>query len=338
MSTTHVIVKESDTTKVISEQSGLPGKSAYLLALDAGFVGSFEEWIESLRGPAGPQGVRGEKGFTGDQGPQGYRGPMGLQGPKGDRGPKGETGDKGLTGPIGPRGLTGLQGLKGDTGDKGDKGDKGDIGVGLEYNWSGTFLGVRREGEPVFDYTNLKGDKGEKTLYAAGTAITITDETIHNAKPDLIVTLTGLGATNVTGEYPNFTVSSSNTEYSAGPGLTLTGTEFSLNGNVFTNELLNKLNDIESEATKGLTKTTSTGSKVLSVNESCYFTATGTATLPTTTAEGDEVEIIVGNFDTLTVDRNGHTIMGIEENLTIDNPYSNVKLRYINSTNGWVIV
>lgn len=338
MSETHVIVKESATTKVITEQAGLPGKSAYLLALDAGFIGSFEEWVESLRGPAGPQGVRGEKGEKGEQGPKGDRGPMGLQGPKGDRGVKGDRGD------VGPQGLQGLRGEKGDTGpqgiqgNKGDKGDKGDIGIGLEYHWSGTFLGVRREGEPTFDYTNLKGDKGEKTLYAAGTGITITDETIHNAKPDLVVTLIGSGATSVTGEYPNFIVSSNNTEYSAGSGLTLTGTEFSLNGNVFTNELLTKLNGIEPEATKGLTKTVSTGSKVMSVNESCYFTTTGTATLPISAAAGDEVEIIVDNFDTLIINRNGHTIMGIEENLTIDAPYSNVKLRYINSTNGWVIV
>lgn len=33
--------------------TGLPGKSAYELALDAGFEGTLEEWLESLVGPSG---------------------------------------------------------------------------------------------------------------------------------------------------------------------------------------------------------------------------------------------------------------------------------------------
>ena len=35
---------------------------------------------------------------------------------------------------------------------------KGDQGVGLEYNWDNTFLGVKTEEEALFQYTNLKGD------------------------------------------------------------------------------------------------------------------------------------------------------------------------------------
>ena len=40
-------------------------------------------------------------------------------------------------------------------------GDDGQDGVGLQYNWSGTSLGVKREDEQNYDYVNLKGDTGE---------------------------------------------------------------------------------------------------------------------------------------------------------------------------------
>jgi microcystin-dependent protein len=36
------------------------------------------------------------------------------------------------------------------------------IGKGLEFNWRGTELGVRVEGEDTYIYTNLKGEKGDK--------------------------------------------------------------------------------------------------------------------------------------------------------------------------------
>lgn len=42
------------------------------------------------------------------------------------------------------------------------KGDKGDIGLGLEYDWNGTQLGVRVEGEDNYIYVDLKGTKGDK--------------------------------------------------------------------------------------------------------------------------------------------------------------------------------
>lgn len=37
-------------------------------------------------------------------------------------------------------------------------------GVGLEYNWQETSLGVKREDETNYQYTNLKGDKGEQGI------------------------------------------------------------------------------------------------------------------------------------------------------------------------------
>lgn len=42
------------------------------------------------------------------------------------------------------------------------EGVPGKDGVGLDYNWQGTELGVKKENESTFNYINLKGDKGER--------------------------------------------------------------------------------------------------------------------------------------------------------------------------------
>ncbi len=41
------------------------------------------------------------------------------------------------------------------------KGDTGDTGTSLEFNWTGTELGIRLEGEPEYTYVDLKGDTGD---------------------------------------------------------------------------------------------------------------------------------------------------------------------------------
>lgn len=46
----------------VSGRDGINGKSAYQLALDAGFTGSQAEWLESLKGQRGEKGERGESG------------------------------------------------------------------------------------------------------------------------------------------------------------------------------------------------------------------------------------------------------------------------------------
>ncbi len=53
------------------------GKSAYAIAVAHGFKGSEQDWLDSLRGPQGPQG---------DPGPQGNPGVQGNPGPKGEPG------------------------------------------------------------------------------------------------------------------------------------------------------------------------------------------------------------------------------------------------------------
>jgi hypothetical protein len=68
---------------------------AYGVAVKNGFVGTVEEWLESLKGEKGEKGDTGStgpRGLQGPQGPQGVRGPAGPMGPQGIPGPKGDPG------------------------------------------------------------------------------------------------------------------------------------------------------------------------------------------------------------------------------------------------------
>ena len=56
-------------------------------------------------------------------------------------------------------------------------------GKSIEYNWDGTSLGIRQEGESQYTYVNLKGDKGDagaiKMLIVAELPATGQDDTIY---------------------------------------------------------------------------------------------------------------------------------------------------------------
>lgn len=41
---------------------GDPGKSAYQIAVEEGFSGTEQQWLDSLVGPVGPKGDKGDKG------------------------------------------------------------------------------------------------------------------------------------------------------------------------------------------------------------------------------------------------------------------------------------
>lgn len=144
------------------------GFSAYDIAVMEGYVGTKEEWLETLRGKegaVGPQGPKGDPGESGPKGNDGYTPVKGVDyfdGQPGDTGEagngiasavlnadytltltftdgtsyttpsiRGEQGIQGIQGPKGENGDTGEQGVqgpKGDTGEQGIQGPKGDTG------------------------------------------------------------------------------------------------------------------------------------------------------------------------------------------------------------------
>jgi hypothetical protein len=86
---------------------GSDGASAYQVWLDAGNIGTEQDFLDSLVGPQGPTGA------TGPQGPQGIQGATGPQGIQGDAGPQGIQGIQGEPGPTGPQGPAGADGSDG---------------------------------------------------------------------------------------------------------------------------------------------------------------------------------------------------------------------------------
>src|SRR5690625_5679910 len=57
--------------------AGADGKSAYEIAVEQGFEGDVDEWLESLKGELGEQGLQGPQG---EQGPAGQDGTNGADG------------------------------------------------------------------------------------------------------------------------------------------------------------------------------------------------------------------------------------------------------------------
>ena len=112
---------------------GEAGKSAYDIAVEHGFVGTEEEWLESLRGPQGEKGEQGEKGDQGEKGEQGEQGEAGtpgttpsitinedgywvINGEVTDVKAEGQDGEDGKDGASGPQGPSGTPGADGDRG------------------------------------------------------------------------------------------------------------------------------------------------------------------------------------------------------------------------------
>jgi len=117
-------------------------------------------WKLVVSGQPGVQGKQGNTGVTftphvDEQGNLSWTNDGGLEnpktvnikGPKGEDstvpGPKGEKGDDGI-GLMGPQGRPGLQ------------------GIGLDFNWDGTKLGIKRTTDEEYTYVDLKGDTGSR--------------------------------------------------------------------------------------------------------------------------------------------------------------------------------
>ena len=84
--------------------------TVYDQAVREGFTGSFEDFLDTLKGEQGLPGPMGEQGLPGPTGEQGLPGPTGEQGLQGL---PGQNGEQGLPGPKGEQGLPGLKGEQG---------------------------------------------------------------------------------------------------------------------------------------------------------------------------------------------------------------------------------
>ena len=132
------------TEKLTGRLSGFRGYSAYEIAVQEGFVGTVDEWLDSLQGEQGPEGAPGPKGSKGPQGNPGPQGENGIPGADGispvieiesienghrvsfiDRDhPDGQKIDL-KNGEAGPQGAPGPQGSQGPQGNPGPRGDNG---------------------------------------------------------------------------------------------------------------------------------------------------------------------------------------------------------------------
>lgn len=67
--------------RLVTKVSGGAGKSAYEIAVEEGFEGTQQEWLESLKGKDGINGVDGKDGANGKDGVDGKDGAKGDNAP-----------------------------------------------------------------------------------------------------------------------------------------------------------------------------------------------------------------------------------------------------------------
>ncbi|MCM3131884.1 collagen-like protein [Paenibacillus polysaccharolyticus] len=120
-------------------------------------------------GPPGPSGNDGPPGKDGKDGKDGLPGIQGPEGPRGERGPAGDMTQEELEAAIGnmpelkgAKGDQGPQGIQGLPGRDGRDGQDGANGIGLNFRWDGTNLGVKRDDQADFDYRALQGSPGQQ--------------------------------------------------------------------------------------------------------------------------------------------------------------------------------
>lgn len=169
--------RTEDVEEIVSQAvsqipSGENGLSAYEIAVLYGFDGTEEEWLLSLKGDNGKDGITPEIGENGnwfiggddtgipsrgEQGPKGEKGDIGPQGPKGE---KGDNGQNGSQGEPGERGLQGLQGEKGEQGIPGEDGFSPEITENIANTPESYKLDITTK-NGTFTTPNLKGKNGQ---------------------------------------------------------------------------------------------------------------------------------------------------------------------------------
>ncbi|HUH27490.1 hypothetical protein [Gelidibacter sp.] len=205
-----VTISDGTNEVIISKGTdGVNGASAYEIWVASGNTGTEQDFINSLKGEAGADGINGTDGIDGVDGTNGVDGKSAYQvwidaghtGSEQDfiNSLKGEAGLAGADGADGKDGVDGQDGSDGrdgdtpiiasngnwqvggvDTGIKaqgiaGDKGDKGDDGVGIASitdNGSGIFT-ITYTDNTTYTSPNLTGPQGETGV--AGASVVVTD-------------------------------------------------------------------------------------------------------------------------------------------------------------------
>ena len=186
---------------------------------------------------------------------------------------------------------------------------------------------------------------GAGTTYTAGSGLSLTGTEFANTAPDQTVALTGAGATSISGTYPNFTITSTDnntdTTYTAGTGITLTGTEFSIGQGVATTDsptfaAINVNGLVTSDdfqidlgtttaAVEITTPSSLTGFNAFSIKNThtegylSFGTALGQARIKATGAAGsaDPLDIDVGNTTAIGIAATGESTFTSEGGITL---------------------
>lgn len=173
---------------------GEAGKSAYDIAVEHGFVGTEEEWLESLRGP------QGEKGEQGEQGPQGEKGEQGEQGEAGTPGTTptitiNEDGYWVINGEVTDVKAEGEDGKDGQDGASGPMGPTGPAGVGID---SIATENVLKDGQYYIVITITLTDKSTETFEIPCGGDVAPGGDYEASDADAFVQLVNDGATSIT--------------------------------------------------------------------------------------------------------------------------------------------
>jgi hypothetical protein len=244
-------------------------------------------------------GAQGIRGFAGSQGDIGYTGSQGDIGFTGSQGDTGFVGSQGDIGYTGSQGDIGYTGSQGDIGFTGSQGDTGFVGSQGDIGYTGS------QGD-----TGFVGSQGD--LGYTGSA--------------------GLGFTGSQGD-AGFTGSQGTPGEAAAIGYT--GSQGPIG---YTGSAGSGGGGGGGEATP---VTVDTASQAIETDNRYILIYDGTVelTLPTTPSFGATFYILIANNRiTNIIRRNGHKIMGLEEDLTLDVETASFGLIYVDSTLGWRIL
>jgi hypothetical protein len=95
--------------------------------------------------------------------------------------------------------------------------------------------------------------------------------------------------------------------------------------------------DLKAKLFNAMVSSGATGKTLVSGEHYSVTANAQTITLPATPSAGWTVSIGIGNFVATVIGRNGSSIMGLAEDMTIDCPYITITLVYVDATLGWRI-